>query len=101
MLNWRQTFFMRQLHVDVSREPTRSGAFGLPANGDDSRRRMGRQRRRVHRAGGMFNMQPIRNLGVSVNLRAQSGTPYNVTTGVDDNGDGVFNDRPAGAAQRR
>jgi hypothetical protein len=25
-----------------------------------------------------------------------SGTPYNVTTGRDENGDAIFNDRPAG-----
>ena len=29
----------------------------------------------------------------------QSGTPYNVTTGVDDNRDGVFVDRPAGVGR--
>ena len=29
-------------------------------------------------------------------VRASSGSPYNVTTGFDDNQDGVLNDRPAG-----
>jgi hypothetical protein len=47
----------------------------------------------------MFSMQPIRNLGVSMNFRAQSGTPYNVTTGADANGDGLFNDRPLGTTR--
>ena len=28
-------------------------------------------------------------------LAARTGTPYNITTGTDNNGDGVFNDRPA------
>jgi hypothetical protein len=28
-------------------------------------------------------------------LVAHSGTPYNITTGVDNNGDSVYNDRPA------
>ena len=32
----------------------------------------------------------------SLNGRLQSGTPYNVTTGIDDNGDAIFNDRPSG-----
>ncbi|NOT58893.1 MAG: hypothetical protein HOP19_01575, partial [Acidobacteria bacterium] len=31
----------------------------------------------------------------SFSLNAASGTPFNVTTGRDNNGDGVFNDRPA------
>jgi hypothetical protein len=37
-------------------------------------------------------------LGVrgSVNLTVASGVPYNMTTGRDDNDDGVFNDRPDG-----
>jgi hypothetical protein len=31
---------------------------------------------------------------LSTNLQVQSGIPYNVTTGFDNNGDGNFNDRP-------
>jgi hypothetical protein len=31
---------------------------------------------------------------LSTNLQAQSGAPYNITTGFDNNGDGNFNDRP-------
>jgi Carboxypeptidase regulatory-like domain len=30
---------------------------------------------------------------------ASSGNPYNVTTGMDNNGDGIFNDRPSFASQ--
>ena len=30
-----------------------------------------------------------------------SGTPYNLTTGRDDNGDAIFNDRPAGASAQQ
>jgi Carboxypeptidase regulatory-like domain/TonB dependent receptor len=43
------------------------------------------------------------NLPVKLSLTSQfdasSGTPYNVETGVDNNGDGVFNDRPSIASQ--
>jgi hypothetical protein len=41
---------------------------------------------------------PIQRWGVffSINGRLQSGQPYNITTGRDDNGDAIFNDRPAG-----
>jgi hypothetical protein len=41
-------------------------------------------------------MRPFGAFGVAVNVRGMSGAPYNITTGRDDNGDGVFNDRPAG-----
>jgi hypothetical protein len=33
-------------------------------------------------------------VNLSVQFNAASGQPYNVTTGFDNNGDGVFNDRP-------
>ncbi len=40
---------------------------------------------------------PITRWGIfaSINGRFQSGVPYNLTTGRDDNGDALFNDRPA------
>jgi hypothetical protein len=36
-----------------------------------------------------------RAVNLSFQFNAASGLPYNVTTGFDNNGDGVFNDRPA------
>jgi hypothetical protein len=40
-------------------------------------------------------------LGMRAGLNAQgaSALPYNITTGLDDNGDTVFNDRPAGVGR--
>ena len=35
----------------------------------------------------MVSFVPVRNLTVSANARAQSGMPYNITTGFDENGD--------------
>jgi hypothetical protein len=50
----------------------------------------------THRVGAALNLSPLRNLAVGLNVRGQSGLPYDITTGRDDNGDGIFNDRPAG-----
>jgi hypothetical protein len=36
---------------------------------------------------------------LTTNITAASGNPYNITTGLDDNGDGQPNDRPAGVAR--
>jgi hypothetical protein len=96
-LDWRQTFMMVSYTMTAS-ETNATGAFGLPANGDDLDAEWGAMLPR-HRLGGAFNMRPVGGLAVAVNARAQSGTPYDVTTGFDDNGDGVFNDRPAGTAR--
>jgi hypothetical protein len=35
------------------------------------------------------------NLRLSTSINAASGTPFNITTGRDNNGDGNFNDRPS------
>jgi hypothetical protein len=97
MLNWHQTFFAANYAISSTQTNT-TGAFSLPANGDDLATEWGQAVPR-HRAGGSFNTQPVRNLTVNVNVRASSGTPYNITTGFDDNGDGVFGDRPAGVGR--
>ena len=39
------------------------------------------------------------HLRMGTSVRVQSGLPYNITTGHDDNGDTVSNDRPAGVTR--
>lgn len=46
---------------------------------------------------GTATLHPWLNLGLSVSL--SSGVPFNITTGSDDNRDGLANDRPAGVAR--
>jgi hypothetical protein len=52
-----------------------------------------------HRVFFMFNT-PLK-YGIRASLQGQysSAPPYTITTGVDNNGDTVFNDRPAGTAR--
>jgi hypothetical protein len=38
-------------------------------------------------------------LSLSTQFAISSGTPYNVVTGMDNNGDGIFNDRPSVVSQ--
>ena len=38
----------------------------------------------------------LRNLNAGLTWQANDGYPYMLTTGEDDNGDGIINDRPAG-----
>lgn len=96
-LNWKQTILMGN-YTWSKTETNTTGAFSLPASGDDLSSEWG-PAMPVHRAMAAFNMQPFRGFGVSVNLRAQSGSPYTITAGRDVNGDGVFNDRPAGVSR--
>jgi hypothetical protein len=47
-----------------------------------------------HRLGGSMQTQALRHLNVNLRWDANSGGPYTITTGTDDNGDSIFNDRP-------
>jgi len=49
-----------------------------------------------HRFMSLANVPLKRRFRLGASLRVQSGAPYNITTGRDDNGDTVSNDRPAG-----
>jgi len=68
-----------------------SGSLGTewaPAPGD-----------RRHRYQVALNTQALKNLNASFTLGGNTGTPYNITTGFDNNSDSIFNDRPAGVGR--
>lgn len=72
------------------------GAFSTPASGDIANEwgpSFGDIRHRVFLS---INSSALRNLSAGVNVSAATGSPYNITTGLDDNGDLIFNDRPLG-----
>ena len=96
-LDWHRTFFFVNYSL-ASTETNTTGAFSIPANGDNLSTEWGPMLPR-HRFNVSFNSMPITDLSVSLNLRAQSGTPYTLTTGADNNADGVFNDRPSGVGR--
>jgi hypothetical protein len=51
------------------------------------------------RASVQLNNQIIKNLGIGIGVSMSTATPYTIRTGFDDNGDFIFNDRPAGVAR--
>jgi len=52
-----------------------------------------------HRAMGFVNLGLPKRLTLGTSFRIQSALPYNVTTGHDDNGDTISNDRPTGVTR--
>ena len=53
-----------------------------------------------HRVMGFMNVPLFgRRLSFGSSIRVQSALPYNITTGRDDNGDTISNDRPAGVTR--
>jgi hypothetical protein len=96
-MSWHKTIlFMNYTYTRA--ESNAGGAFSLPANGDDLSTEWGPTQPR-HRLQGQINMEPVKDVSFSLNFRTQSGSPYNITTGRDDNGDGLFSDRPAGVSR--
>jgi len=52
-----------------------------------------------HIFSGIINTTVRKNIRLGLTATGRTGTPYNITTGHDDNGDTVFNDRPAGISR--
>jgi hypothetical protein len=52
-----------------------------------------------HRFMSIFNTPLVGRFRLATSLRVQSALPYNITTGRDDNGDTVSNDRPSGVTR--
>jgi hypothetical protein len=78
------------------------GPFSLPADNADLAAEWGPGPYDVrHRLSGMFNMDLWKGFKIATNFSAATGTPYNITTGFDDNGDTISNDRPEGVGRNR
>jgi hypothetical protein len=76
------------------------GALSLPADNFDWRGERGPAPGDArHRLFMMMNMSLFRGIRLGTMFRANSATPYNITTGFDDNGDSVSNDRPDGVGR--
>ena len=66
------------------------GGFSTPASGDSLDAEWGPAQGDVrHRVGASLSLSPFKNVSIGLNARGQSGAAYNVTTGRDDNGDGI------------
>jgi hypothetical protein len=52
-----------------------------------------------HRLQAGFTSSSLRNFTWQIDGQASSGVPYTIRTGFDDNGDLIFNDRPAGVGR--
>ena len=72
------------------------GPFSLPANSYDLAAEWGPGAAIPrHNLSALVNLPLVYGFRLGLTTAARSGTRYNVTTGRDDNGDTVFNDRPA------
>ena len=71
------------------------GAFVLPPDSFDLSQEWGSSRNDLrHRMNASLNSDLMAGFRVNASVRSQSAAPYNITTGIDLNGDGVNNERP-------
>lgn len=71
------------------------GTFGLPADSNNLSREYGFSNLdRRHAISGHLDFRLFKKLKIIPVFRVYSPLPYTITTGKDDNGDTVFNDRP-------
>jgi len=76
-----------------------SGPFSLPATGNLEDEWGPSPEDIRHRLNFGLYTTMLRNFSASLNFNGSSARPLNITTGTDDNGDLVFNDRPAGVGR--
>ncbi|HVZ23286.1 MAG TPA: carboxypeptidase regulatory-like domain-containing protein [Vicinamibacterales bacterium] len=75
-------------------------ALQLPANSLDPNAEWGPSSQDVrNRLNAMINVPLPAQVRLNVRTTAQSANPYTITTGIDNNRDGVINDRPEGVGR--
>ncbi len=89
-------YFTGQVQYRLSRtDNNTSGITFFPANSYDPSAEWARSSNdRRHKFDLLGSSQPTRFFTLGLGLSIYSGLPVNVTTGSDNNGDGVVNDRP-------
>ncbi|HEX8354232.1 MAG TPA: carboxypeptidase regulatory-like domain-containing protein [Pyrinomonadaceae bacterium] len=94
-------FFWSVMYMHSRTLTDTAGALSLPADNFDLRGEWGPAPGDMrHYFSAMVNRRVLfKGLSVGATFSASSATPYNVTTGFDDNGDTVSNDRPAGVGR--
>jgi Carboxypeptidase regulatory-like domain len=94
-------YFAGQVQYTLSRtDNNTSGITFFPANSYNPGGDWGRSDNdRLHKFDLLASSQPTRFFTFGAALSLYSGKPVNITTGADNNHDGIINDRPAGVAR--
>jgi Carboxypeptidase regulatory-like domain len=96
--NWKRTNFGVNYNWGRIQNDT-DGAFGVPATGSLAAEWGPGGNDVRHRLNAFFGTQALRNFNANLNISYSSASPYTIRTGVDTNGDLIFNDRPDGVGR--
>jgi hypothetical protein len=98
LIKWsRATVFANYTYTNAKNNS--DGPFATPATGTLADEWGSAPFQVPHRFNVTFNNQVVRNLLAQVNFNTSSGNPYTIRTGFDENGDLIYNDRPAGVGR--
>ncbi len=97
-LNWRRAT-LRGGYTIGKVENDSDGPFAVPPSGSLDTEWGPSLTDRRHRANFSITSQALKNLSVTFRVEGSTGVPYNVTTGLDSDGDLIFNDRPLGVTR--
>lgn len=101
-LNWMKMgkFMLGASYVLSKTTDETDGALGLPADNFNLRGERGPSLMDTrHRFNILSTVRLTKSLSLSAIFNASSARPYNITTGFDDNGDTIINDRPPGVSR--
>jgi hypothetical protein len=95
---WRRGLRLSGSYTLGRQRNNTEGAFAVPAT--DLEFEWGPSSGDIrHRGSISFGTAAVRGLSASMSLNGSSRRPLTIRTGVDDNGDLIFNDRPAGVGR--
>jgi hypothetical protein len=98
LLNWKRINFGMNYNYGTIENDT-DGAFSVPATGTLASEWGPAGNDIRHRVNAFFGTQALRNFNANLNVVVATATPYTIRSGIDTNGDLIFNDRPAGVGR--
>jgi len=97
-INWRRWSF-NGFYTGYRLRNNSDGAFSVPASGTLDTEWGPGLGRPPHSLNLNVTSNVVRNVSMGGGLSMSSGAPYNITTGYDENGDQMLNDRPGGVSR--
>ena len=97
--SWRRGLMVMTSYTTGQSENNTQGAFSVPASGSLATEWGPSGFDVRHRVYVSLFSTALKNMNASISFSGSSGTPYTITTGRDNNGDSLFNDRPEGVGR--
>ncbi|HEX6972999.1 MAG TPA: carboxypeptidase regulatory-like domain-containing protein [Vicinamibacterales bacterium] len=96
---WRRGLTLSGFYTFGRRYDNTDGAFAVPASVNLANEWGPASFDRRHSGFLVVSTGALRNLSARLQTSASSAPPLNIRTGLDDNGDTIFNDRPVGVGR--